>query len=95
MHLQRGLDSVELGHRDIHHHHVRAQLQHLLHRLASVRRDGCHTHVGLRVQQHAQSVAHNAVIIHHDYLDHYLQFQSVVRWFGVACRVHACWCLLT
>ena len=61
------LDAVHIGHRDIHHHHVWTLLLGQPDAIPAVRRLAHHGHIGLPLEQRAQSVAHHRVIVSQQY----------------------------
>ena len=59
----RRLGAVQNGHANVHEDHVRAALHCTAHGLAAVLGQGDDFHVGLRVDQIAQALGHDAVIV--------------------------------
>ena len=59
----RGLDAVQLGHGDVHHHHVGLQFLGQFHGFAAVAGLAHDLHVGLRAQDHLESLAHHGVVV--------------------------------
>src|SRR5258706_13419520 len=59
----RGLDTVEIGHRDVHHDHVRHELAGDAYRLAAVADFGDDFDVRRGGEQRAQALAHHPVVV--------------------------------
>jgi hypothetical protein len=64
-----GADAVEPGHADIHQDHIRAQRQGRADGLFAVAGLPDHGHVGLGVQDHAEAVAHERLVVDDEHAD--------------------------
>jgi hypothetical protein len=65
----RCLESVELGHPDVHQHHGRREPRGLVDRLEPIARLGDHLDVGLAGEQHAEARAHHRLVVGDEHAD--------------------------
>src|SRR5260221_7959866 len=77
-HLRR-FGAVHLRHRLVHDHHIGPGVDRAAHRVESVVGDGHHLHVALSVDQRAQAVGDDAVIIRQQHLDRHSPILTVRR----------------
>ena len=66
----RGLETVELGHADVHQHDVGTERPDQVDRVAAVRRFADDLDLGLGVEDHAEPGAHECLVVDEQHADH-------------------------
>src|SRR5207244_5615562 len=75
----RRVRAVQLGHRQVHQHHVGLQVARALHRLAAIADTSHHLHVGLGFDQVLEALGHHAVVVGDENLDGHGYLRTLAR----------------